>query len=956
MQKRIIQIIESKKALILIASIMVIVACLNIHRKLSVEIPDDGVIWRQKSSGEFLQVEGFAASNKVKGIIKEGDILLSIEGNSIHKLTDLTKALWQHKNGDVLTYKIMRNKAIMDINVPIGKKQVFFYIYLCIVGFAVLAFGVFILLKGKNERLARSFFWTMLLLFSVYTISHVGIFDIWDWLLYWLDEIALLALPLSFIGLILLLGNENLKYQNKIYSSKKIFLIPLFLLLSKASILMSGILGVIDINSRAYSIIYGFSERIDLFYLLSGIAIGIALLIISYRRSHDIVQRNQLKFILAGLGAGFGLFVIFGSFYLMFGFPMKALELSTLTQVFIPITFTYSLLKYKLMDVDIIIKRGIIYTITTLIIIAVYVGVMLASLYIFGKGSTASLIMSGTISTIFAFIMFSPLRQRVKEFINKQYYKDSYNYREMLASLLKSISRQPDIIELSKELVPMIAYTFQINKIAFYVMQGNKLSLLNSIGLDDGTAKSLELTEEEIIYLSKHNRIDLGDEKYTRIKYKFIDYFLSNNFFYLYPCVYKSNINGMIAVSKKVSNELLSSEDESLLIYVANDFAIAIEISRLVLELSQKANEFERLKNFNENLLQSLNLGILYFDNGNKITFCNDCFLKIFELKREEVINKDLMQILPAKLTNSIQELINNAYEPEAEGKQQQLYKIHLPVREKELIVNISIVKMKADKINMGGNILIIEDITSQAYLEDQLIHAERLSSIGLMAAGIAHEVNTPLTGIASYADMLSKIIKEKKAKTILDKIQEQAFRASNIVGNLLNLSRRQSLPAVLLDLHDVINESIKLLKPHFKDTNITIKKDFGIDNFMIKGNEAKLQQLIMNLLLNARDAMPNGGNIYIKTWSADGLNYLSIEDEGKGIPASIQDKIFDPFFTTKSPSKGTGLGLSLCYNIVKEHAGSINFKSTEGRGTIFIINFVDERLKHDRKRALINS
>src|SRR4030042_2066785 len=200
----------------------------------------------------------------------------------------------------------------------VRKKQTFFYMYLCIVGFSVLTFGIFILIRGKNEALAKAFFYTMLLLFSVYTFSFVGVLNALDWLFYWIDEIALLLLPISFLYLCLLLGGKGLEAQRRLFSSKKLLIIPGFLIIA--------------------------------------------------------------KLMLFGLGI-FGFFIIFGVIYLIFGIPMKALELSTLTQIFIPITFTYSLLRYKLMDVDIIIKRGIIYTITTFIILAVYVGVVVLHLY-----------------------------------------------------------------------------------------------------------------------------------------------------------------------------------------------------------------------------------------------------------------------------------------------------------------------------------------------------------------------------------------------------------------------------------------------------------------------------------------------------------------------------------------------------------------------------------------------
>jgi len=939
------QKIELKQILIFASIIIVFFSIINIYQKLSISIPDDGILWKDTKKG-FLIAQDIS-NPKLNPSISINDILISINGERVYDKIQFTKILWKHKRGEKLLYLIKRGNSILEILTTLGKKQIFFYSYLCIIGFSVLAFGLFVLIKGKNEKLAQAFYIMTLLLFSTYTFSLVGRLNKIDWFFYWVDEIALLALPLSFIYLCILLGGETINYADSMKKLKRISYIPIALITGKIFLFLFGIFGILKINAN-YELIYKISEKIDLAYLLAGVAFGVFILGKSYIISVDISYRNQVKLILAGIGAGFGPFVLVGIPYLIVGLPTKALELSTLSQIFIPIAFTYSLLKYRLMDVDIIIKRGIIYTITTSLIILLYIASMMFSLYIFGKGSTASLLISATLSTILSFIVFSPLRDRVKEIIDKKYYKDSYNYRETLTELTKTISSQTDILKLSKELIPMIAYTFQVIKIALYLRNKDVFELKGWAGLND-YSDSLSFEKNALDYLSRNNKIFLQETQGKRPLPMGLNYFKDKGFKYIFPCIYKDKVNGLIVLGSKANGELLTSEDEDLMIYISRNLSISIEISQLVLELSKKAEELERLKDFNENLLESINVGIVSFNLSKEIVWSNSCFSNIVKKKSKEIIGKKLEEVLPERF-------IKNVFDYFKSGFSQQFYKTFLRIGEAQLIVNVSLVNLKSNSEDSPVSILIIEDITSQSQMEEKLLHAQRLSSIGLLAAGVAHEVNTPLTGIASYAQILSKEIKDKKAQDILKKIQEQAFRASKTISNLLSLTKRQSLPLILVDLHEVISESIKLLKPHFKGRNIKIIKEFENKKYFIKGNEAKLQELIINLMLNAKDAMPEGGNITIKTWQENKEVYFSITDEGLGIDPSIQDKIFDPFFTTKPPGQGTGLGLSLCYTIVQEHGGNISFYSQKNKGTTFIINFPLASLKDEPERAYINS
>ena len=239
----------------------------------------------------------------------------------------------------------------------------------------------------------------------------------------------------------------------------------------------------------------------------------------------------------------------------------------------------------------------------------------------------------------------------------------------------------------------------------------------------------------------------------------------------------------------------------------------------------------------------------------------------------------------------------------------------------------------------MVGTIVIIEDISTRVQLEEQLQISEKMASIGVLAAGVAHEVNTPLTGISSFTQMLLEGAEPDDPKTkVLEKIERQTFRAAKIVNGLLNLARPPQVESGPSDIHAVINDVLALLEHQFKTGRIQVRKEFAETPSLVQGVEYKLQQVFLNLFMNARDAMPRGGWLTIATRGERDAAVVEIADTGSGIPAELLSRIYDPFFTTKEIGKGTGLGLSITYGIVQEHGGTITCESQVGQGTRFIL------------------
>jgi signal transduction histidine kinase len=274
------------------------------------------------------------------------------------------------------------------------------------------------------------------------------------------------------------------------------------------------------------------------------------------------------------------------------------------------------------------------------------------------------------------------------------------------------------------------------------------------------------------------------------------------------------------------------------------------------------------------------------------------------------------------------------------------LYKFRLETQPAEnRTVNIAIAPLIARDFKTVGRIILIDDITDRTELEAQLSQAEKLSSVGLLAAGVAHEVNTPLAVISSYTQMLTKQVRgDDRLSPLLEKITQQTFRASEIVNGLLNFSRTGTTEFRETNVNAIIRDTLTLLEHQFKTAQVKVDVTLASELPPILGNAGKLQQVFLNLFLNAKDAMTEGGQLHIAT-EANGHVSIAITDTGSGIAPEHLQKIYDPFFTTKTAQKegqrrGTGLGLAVTYGIIQEHAGKIHVESAVGNGTTFYLEF----------------
>jgi PAS domain S-box-containing protein len=404
---------------------------------------------------------------------------------------------------------------------------------------------------------------------------------------------------------------------------------------------------------------------------------------------------------------------------------------------------------------------------------------------------------------------------------------------------------------------------------------------------------------------------------------------------YYVPCHLRGKTIAYLGVSRTDKGDFLSSEDLELLTTLSGYVGIAIENSRLYRSLERKAAEYERLKEFSENIVESINVGIVAADLEDRVESWNSQMEALTGISREQATGQRLVNLFPLRLTADLSEL-------RGETGIHQLYKIPMAsngsgAAQREVLVNIAVAPLFTRDQERIGRLIIFDDVTERANLEQKLVQADKLSSIGLLAAGVAHEVNTPLAVISTYAQMLSKQMQGDDSKSkILEKIAKQTFRASEIVNSLLNFSRTSKAEMEDLDLNRVIRETVQLIEPQLIHAGVSVELRQEPNPPPVRANSNKMQQVFLNLFLNARDAMETGGRLIVTTRTDGDSLKIDVADTGKGIPQEDLPRIFDPFFTTKVAKKGTGLGLAVSYGIVREHGGTIDVTSQPGEGTVF--------------------
>ncbi len=337
-------------------------------------------------------------------------------------------------------------------------------------------------------------------------------------------------------------------------------------------------------------------------------------------------------------------------------------------------------------------------------------------------------------------------------------------------------------------------------------------------------------------------------------------------------------------------------------------------------------------------IVEALPNGFLLVDEAGTIVMTNPCLLAQFGYQEKELLGQSVEVLLP-KPAQAIHRAHRVAYmhhlQARPMGRGRELYGLRKDGTEFPVEIGLTPLQVNGRTYVLASVI----DITERRRLEEQLRRTERIAELGMLASGMAHEIGTPMNVILGRAEYLLKRVTEEPIKKSLQIIVTQVERIMRVMNQLLAFARRRPVERRPLDLRETIEASLEMFQERLTRHGIRVEKTFKDDCPKVHADADQMSQVLINLIMNAVHAMPEGGSLRIGLARSNGTVRLTVADTGHGIAQQDLPRIFDPFFTTKEAGKGTGLGLTVVKGIIDEHGGSIWVESEPGKGATFTIS-----------------
>lgn len=607
----------------------------------------------------------------------------------------------------------------------------------------------------------------------------------------------------------------------------------------------------------------------------------------------------------------------------------------------------YAIIKHRLMSIEVVLQRSLAYAAVTVLILSFYAtAVIISELFLRSLIGYSSLLISAAAALIIA-IAFQPLVAFFQTFTFRHFFKGRYDYQKTLKELSQKIASVIKLDELTRLVINSFVDIMRLSEISFMLIDrernifravASNLPRYKYVEIDCQSPIVVWLTASKDILVKEEIEDEIsrqkamGEESLERVRSleEINDVNTKLGISVWVPIISKEELIGIIALGNKLSGDVFSIEDIGLMSTMASQVAVALENSRLY-------NEVVNMKDYSEEILQSMVNGVMTVDKRGYIITFNAMAEKITGRKAIEVINKkpeeiwgkrgDIPRVIESSLADRCYINFETGIASQARGM---------------VPVSLSSTILKDHDRKKNGVLVIITDMTEVKELEDKVRRADKLTALANMAAGMAHEIKNPLSSMKVLSQLLPlKFNDEQFRNKLMEIFPREINRIDRIVENLLSFARATAPNYEKLDLKAMLEESVNYFTPKALESEVKIETHYA-DLPQIEMDKTQMSQVFSNLMLNAIQAMPNGGTLKVETLPGkkrdDVLRSVVVRiwDTGHGISPENLKKLFDPFFTTKYG--GTGLGLTITHSIIDGHKGYIDVESQVGKGTGFSV------------------